>query len=221
MTLAEAISTVAVAGCRLVPDDAGGVALVVPQGTTVAREVLDVLRAHREQLAAVHAPARAAASPAPAADDLRDYLRDRGVSAAAAELVVHAAQTFKVPGQAITVEAPIDDEENGPEPVFFEPGVPLLTTVETQWHRPGQGYYTVPAGTLGLAITQTWAIADDDARQQVEAVIADAKQRHKPLHIPVWLAGEVRALDLPAFTFDGAVAPADMDLLPWRRRGAA
>jgi hypothetical protein len=219
VTLAEAISTVAMAGCRLVPDNAGSVALVVPEGTNVPREVLDVLRAHREQLAAVHATAAPPPQPSPPADDLGEYLRDRGVSEAAAELVVHAAKTFNVPGQAITFDRPIDDEEDGPEPVFFEPGVPILTTMKTVWHRAGSGYFTIPEGTLGLAIPQTWAIADDDAWQQVEAVIAGAKQRHKPLHIPVWLAGEVRALDLPAFTFDGAVAPADMDLLPWRNRG--
>lgn len=216
MTLAEAITTVAVAGCRLVPDDAGGVSLVVPDGTAIPRAVLEVLRAHREQLAAVHArpPAGpAAAPPRPAAaDDLRDYLRDKGIADAGAELVVHAARLFKVPGQAITIEEP----EQEPPPVFFEPGIPILTTIDTEWHAPGRGYFTVPAGTLGLAIPQRWAIADDDARQQIERTIDHAKRQRKPLHVAIWLAGAVRALDMTAFTFEGAVAPPDLDLLPWR-----
>ena len=73
MTLAEAISTVAVAGCRLVPDDAGGIALVVPEGTTISTEVLVVLQAHRQQLGAAHAEP-AAPAPAAAYDDLAEYL---------------------------------------------------------------------------------------------------------------------------------------------------
>lgn len=214
MTLAEAISTVAVAGCRLVPDHAGGVALVVPDGTTISRVVLEVLRAHRQQLAAAHATPAASPPPpvAAAADDLHEYLREKGIAEAAADLVVHATRVFNVPGQAITIE----HAELEPEPVFFEPGVPILTTIDTEWHAPGQGYFTVPAGTLGLAIPQRWAIADADARQQVEAAIDHAKQQHKPVHVAVWLAGTVRALDLTAFTFEGAVAPAGLDLMPWR-----
>lgn len=217
MTLAEAISTVAVAGCRLVPDNAGGVALVVPDGTTISRVVLEVLRAHREQLAAAHAAPTARPAPA-AADDLHEYLREKGIAEAAAGLVVHAARVFNVPGQAITIERP----EQEPEPVFFEPGIPILTTTETVWHDPGWGYFTLPPGTLGLAIPQRWAIADDDARQELEATIEDARRQHKPVHVAVWLAGAARALDMTAFTFEGAVTPPGLDLLPWRSpRGAA
>lgn len=214
MTLAEAISTVAVAGCRLVPDHAGGVALVVPDGTTIPRVVLEVLRAHREQLAAAHAMPAASPPPLPAAaaDDLREYLREKGITEAAADLVVHAARVFNVPGQAITIE----HAELEPEPVFFEPGAPILTTIETEWDHAGGGHLTVPAGTLGLAIPQRWAIADADARQGVEATIECAKRQHKPVHVAVWLAGAVRALDLTAFTFEGAVAPPGLDLMPWR-----
>lgn len=221
MTLAEAISTVAVAGCRLVPDHAAGVALVVPDGTTIPRAVLEVLRAHREQLAAVHAVPTAGPAPGPAsaaADDLHEYLREKGIAEAAADLVVHAARVFNVPGQAITIERP----EQEPEPVFFEAGIPILTTIETEWHDPGRGYFTLPAGTLGLAIPQRWAIADADARQEVEATIEYAKRQHKPVHVAVWLSGAARALDMTAFTFEGAVAPPGLDLLPWRSpRGAA
>jgi hypothetical protein len=219
MTLAEAISTVAVAGCRLVPDHTGGVSLVVPDGTTIPRAVLEVLRAHREQLAAAHATPTVTPGPAAAAaGDLREYLREKGIAEAAADLVVHATRVFNVPGQAITIE----HAELEPEPVFFEPGVPILTTIDTEWHAPGRGYFTVPAGTLGLAIPQRWAIADADARHEVEAAIDHAKQQHKPVHVAVWLADGVRALDLTAFTFEGAVAPSGLDLMPWRLpRGAA
>ena len=48
-----------------------------------------------------------------------------------------------ITGQAITIEQP----EQEPEPVFFEPGVPILTAIDTEWHTPGRGYFTVPAGT--------------------------------------------------------------------------
>jgi hypothetical protein len=209
MTLAEAISTVAVAGCRLVPDHANGVTLVVPDGTTISREVLQVLREHREQLAAVHAEPEA---PPAAGDDLRDYLREKRIADAGAELVVHAARAFNVPGQAITFEQP-DDE---PEPAFFEPGIPIVTTIDTEWLEAGRGYFILPAGTLGLAIPQRWAIADAGARVEVEAAIDHAKRQHKPVHVGVWLAGAARALDITAFTFEGAVAPPDLDLLPWR-----
>ena len=36
-----------------------------------------------------------------------------------------------------------------------------------------------------------------------------------------FVAGSPRALDLDAFTFEGAVAPPDMDLVPWRSRPGA
>jgi len=228
MTLAEAISTVAMAGCRLVPDDAGGVALVVPEGTTVARQVLEVLRAHREQLGAAHRRPPASATAAAAAeagealaidhDDLADYLYEKGVSDTGVELVTLAARIFNVRGESITVELPAKPDE----PVaFFEPGIPIVTTVSTKWHKPGAGYFELPAGTLGLAIPQPWAIADPVARQQLAGAIDLAKRQGKPTHVAVWLAGEPRALDLDSFTFDGAVAPAGLDLLPWRAGAAA
>lgn len=226
MTLAEAISTVAVAGCRLVPDDAGGIALVVPEGTTISREVLGVLQAHREQLGAAHArppatplpeaPAApaAAAAAADADDDLAEYLAEKGLPAATAELVVYAARLFEVPGQAITIERVVADAA----PELFEPGIPTQTTIETKWHKPGAGYFTVPAGTVGLLVPQLWAIGDEHARQGVESTIADAKRRGLPVHVPVWLAGEPRALELDAITLEGVVPTAGMDLTPWRSR---
>lgn len=213
MTLAEAISTVAVAGCRLVPDDAGGIALVVPEGTTISREVLGVLQAHRQQLGAAHA-VPAAPAPAAANDDLAEYLAEKGLPAATAELVVYAARLFEVPGQAITIERVVADAA----PELFEAGIPMQTTIETKWHKPGAGYFTVPAGTVGLLVPQLWAIDDDHARAGIESTIADAKRRGLPLHVPVWLAGEPRAIGMDAITLEGVVPPAGMDLTPWRSR---
>jgi len=228
MTLAEAISTVAAAGCRLVPDDAGGVALVVPEGMTVSRQVLEVLRAHRELLGAAHRRPPASATAAAAADaggaltiehdDLADYLHEKGVSDTGIELVKLAARIFNVRGESITVEPPAAPDE---PVVFFEPGVPIVTTVSTKWHKPGTGYFELPAGTRGLAIPQTWAIADTIARQQLEAAIESARKQGQPTHVAVWLAGEPRALDLDSFTFEGAAATAGLDLLPWRAGAAA
>ena len=213
MTLAEAISTVAVAGCRLVPDDAGGIALVVPEGTTISTEVLVVLQAHREQLGAAHAEP-AAPAPAAADDDLAEYLVEKGLPAATAELVVYAARLFEVPGQAITIERVVADAE----PELFEAGIPMQTTTETKWHRPGAGYVVVPAGTVGLLVPQLWAIDDDHARAGIESTIADAKRRGLPLHVPIWMAGEPRAIGMDAITLEGVVLPAGMDLTPWRAR---
>ena len=48
MTLADVITTIATAGCRIVADHSGGIALEVPPGSTVAADVLAVLSAHRE-----------------------------------------------------------------------------------------------------------------------------------------------------------------------------
>ena len=220
MTLAQAFTELAAAGCRLVPDEAGGVALVVPEGATMAREVLELLRQHREEIAAAHAvPATTAAvESSPAADDIGEYLREKNVTETAIALVVHAAELFGVHGQGIVHEPVGEDLGDGLEPVFFENGIPIKTTIETMWHETGVGYVTLPAGFPGLAIPQVWAIADDHARRQVESVIATAKKQKKPLHIPVWLAGRERALEMTAFTFDGAVAPPGTDLMPWRSR---
>jgi len=210
MTLAEAISTVAVAGCRLVPDHAGQVVLVVPEGTTISTEVLEVLRAHREQLGAAHAPP-AAPPPAAPADDLGEYLVEKGLPEATADLVVYAARLFEVPGQGISIERVVADAQ----PELFEPGIPMQTIVETRWHKPGAGYFTVPAGTVGLLVPQLWAIGDETCHG-IESTIADAKRRGQTLHVPVWLAGEPRAIGMDAITLEGVVAPAGMNLTPWR-----
>jgi len=210
MTLAEAISTVAVAGCRLVPDHAGQVVLVVPEGTTISTEVLEVLRAHREQLGAAHAPP-AAPPPAAHSDDLGEYLVEKGLPEATADLVVYAARLFEVPGQGISIERVVADAQ----PELFEPGIPMQTIVETRWHKPGAGYFTVPAGTVGLLVPQLWAIGDETCHG-IESTIADAKRRGQTLHVPVWLAGEPRAIGMDAITLEGVVAPAGMNLTPWR-----
>jgi hypothetical protein len=206
MNLADAIHELAVAGCRLTAAPDGGIALDVPPGATVARQVLDVLRAHRQELAAVAAPAP------PPVSDLADYLSSKGITGSAAELVLRAAQTFEIRHDRITVEA----EAAEPSPVFFEPGIPALTTTETEWHVAGRGLVTIPAGTLGLLIPQVWAIADDGERVGIEGMLESLRRHRKPPHVPVWLEGKARAIETNLITFEGAVAPDGMNLLPWR-----
>ena len=208
MTLADAITLVATAGCRIVADHSGGIALEVPPGATVAADVLAVLSAHREQLAAVATPAE------PVAGDLHQYLAIRGITGAAAELVEHAAATFDVKHQAITVER--DDAE--PEPVVFEEGVPLITLIDTVWAAAGGGTSIIPGGTLGLAIPQVWAIADRFERHGIEGILESIKRRKLPRHIPVWLDGHARVIEITLVDFEHAVATPGMNLMPWRLR---
>ncbi len=206
MTLADAITTIATAGCRIVADHSGGIALEVPPGSTVAAEVLAVLSAHRDQLAAVATPAEVPAG------DLHEYLSIKGITGAAAELVEHAAATFNVKHQAITVER--DDAE--PEPVFFEDGVPFLTLADTEWSAAGGGTSVIPSGALGLAIPQVWAIDDRFERHGIEAILESIKRRKLPRHIPVWLDGHARVIEITLVDFEHAVATPGMNLMPWR-----
>lgn len=231
MTLADAIQSLAISGCRLTAGLDAGITLVVPDGATVDRQVLDVLRAHREQLTPVVSPAVAAAeekekppgaetdaaastTSAARGDDLAEYLAEKSISGSAAELVLHAAQAFNVRTDRITVEA--DGPAAEPGPTFFEPGVPCLTTIDTEWHEAGIGLVTVPAGTLALAIPQTWAIADPGEQVGIEATLDSLRRHKKPMHVPVWLNGKARAIEHSLITFEGAVAPHGMNLLPWR-----
>ncbi len=207
MTLADAITTIATAGCRIVADSSGGIALEVPPGSTVAAEVLAVLSAHREQLAAVATPAEAPAG------DLHQYLAIKGITGAAAELVEHAAATFDVKHQAITIER--DDAEH--EPVFFEEGVPFITLADTEWSAAGGGTAIIPGGTLGLAIPQVWAIADRFERHGIEAILESIRRRKLPKHIPVWLEGQARVIEITLIDFEHAVATPGMNLMPWRQ----
>ena len=206
MTLADAITTIATAGCRIVADHSGGIALEVPPGATVAADVLAVLSAHREQLAAVATPAE------PVAGDLHEYLAIKGITGAAAELVEHAAATFNVKHQAITVER--DNAE--PEPVFFEDGVPFITLVDTEWAAAGGGTSIIPGGSLGLAIPQVWAIDGRFERHGIEAILESIKRRKLPRHIPVWLDGHARVIEITIVDFEHAVAAPGMNLMPWR-----
>jgi hypothetical protein len=206
MTLAEAITTIATAGCRILADSSGGITLDVPPGSTVAAEVLAVLSAHREQLAAVATPAEAPA------DDLHQYLAIKGITGAAAELVEHAAATFNVKHQAITVERDGGDAE----PVFFEEGVPFLLLADTEWSAAGGGTSIIPGGTLGLAIPQVWAIGDRFERHGIEAILESIKRRKLPRHIPVWLDGHARVIEITLVDFEHAVATPGMNLMPWR-----
>ena len=206
MTLAEAITILATAGCRIVADPSGGIALDVPPGSTVTSEVLAVLSAHREQLAAVATPAE------PVAGDLHEYLAIKGITGSAAELVEHAAATFAVKHQAITVER--DNAE--PEPVFFEEGVPFITLIDTEWAAAGGGTSIIPGGSLGLAIPQVWAIDGRFERHGIEAILESIKRRKLPRHIPVWLDGHARVIEITIVDFEHAVAAPGMNLMPWR-----
>jgi hypothetical protein len=208
MTLADAFHALTTTGCRLEADPAGGITLIVPDGTTVPAEVLDALRAHREQLTA-------ALAPPPPAGDLRQYLGTKGITGAAAELVEHAAATFNVKHQAITVER--DNAE--PEPVFFEEGVPFLTLIDTEWPAIGGGATFIRGGTLGLAIPQVWAIDDPFERHGIEGILESIKRRKLPRHIPVWLDGQARVIEITLVDFENATAPPGMNLMPWRSNG--
>ena len=219
MTLAEAIHALAITGSRLA-GASGGITLVVPEGATVDRQVLEVLRAHRKQLTAIVGPSAASVEekekpPAPArVVDLADYLAEKSITGSAAELVLQAAHLFNVATDKITIEA--DDGQAEPAPTFFEPGLPCLTTIDTEWHEAGVGLITIPAGTLALAIPQTWAIADDGERVGVEVTLDSLRRHRKPPHLPVWLWGKARTIEVSLITFEGAVAPSGMNLLPWR-----
>jgi len=209
MTLADAFHALATAGCRFVTNHDGGIALDVPDGATVAHEVLDVLRAHRDELAALAQPRAPAEVPT---DDLTDYLTGKGITGAAAELVLHAAKTFEVRHDRITVEEAAVDAG----PVLFEPGIPVLTTIDTEWNTAGRGLFTIPAGTLALVIPQVWAIASDFERAGIESMLEGVRRHKKPPHVPLWLEGQARAVETSTITFEGAVAPDGMNLLPWR-----
>jgi hypothetical protein len=213
MNLADAVHALAITGSRLTAGLDGGITLVVPDGTTVPRQVLDVLRAHREQLAAVVEPA-ATAPVEPRRGDLAEYLAEKSITGSAAELVLHAARAFNVRTDRIKVEAEGPAAESAP--TFFEPGVPCLTTIDTEWHEAGIGLVTVPAGTLAIVIPQTWAIADPHEQVGIEATLDSLRRHKKPLHVPVWLNGKARAIEHSLITFEGAVAPDGMNLLPWR-----
>jgi hypothetical protein len=215
MTLADAFHALAITGCRLGAGPDGGITLDVPPGAVVPREVLEVLRANREALAAAVAPAATTATATPAGgDDLADYLAGRGLAGQAAELVLHAVEAFDVPHDRITFEL---DEPPGPPPEFFEPGLPCLTTIDTLWHDAGR-LVEIPAGTLALAIPQAWAIDDACGRAEVEATLDYLRRQKKPPHVPVWIAGKARTLESTSITFEGAVAPDGMTLTPWRPR---
>jgi hypothetical protein len=206
MTLADAITLLATAGCRIVADHDGGIALDVPPGSTVTSEVLAVLSAHREQLAAVATPAEAPV------DDLHQYLAIKGITGSAAELVEHAVATFNVKHQAITIER---DEVEAP-PVFFEEGVPFITLIDTEWSVAGGGTSIIPGGSLGLAIPQVWAIDDLFERHGIEGILESIKRRKLPRHIPVWLDGHARVIEITLVDFEHAVATPGMNLMPWR-----
>lgn len=208
MTLAEAFTALAMAGCRLTAAPGGGVALVVPEGAEVSRQVLDVLAAHRDELART-----AQAEPEAKVVDLNDYLETHGITGNSANYVMLVAKTFDVKAQSITVEG----EAAAPAPVFFEPGIPAITAVDTR-PIPTRGGISavIPAGTLGLLVPQTWAIHDQRHRAVIESIQDVMRRRRDPLHVPFWHDGEAKLVDATHITFEGAVAPDGMNLLPWR-----
>lgn len=214
MTLGEAFDILNTAGCRIVPDDDGGITLDIPAAAPpIPRDVLAVLSANREALVAAFGQTTGEAVAA----DLAEYLASKQITGASAELVLHAAKLFGVKGQGITIEGPDFEEREQAGPVqFFEDGIPFVMKTDTTWHQPGIGKLAIPAGTLGLAIPQTWAIADAAERVEIEGMIASHKRRRILDYLPVWLEGRARLVRTSDFTFAGAVAPAGMNLTPWR-----
>jgi hypothetical protein len=182
--------------------------LDVPPGATIDRQVLAVLSANRQTLAAAIQPP----APTPAVD-LAEYLAAKGLDADSTACAIHAAAAFGVKAQNVTIEAQGDDEA---DPVFFEPGVPCLTTTDTRWHEPGRGYVTIPAGTFGLVMPQPWAMADDFERRGIEALLAAMEKSKAPPHVAVWLAGRARVVERDLLTLQSVTAPDGADLLPWR-----
>lgn len=214
MTLGEAFDILTATGCRIVPDDIGGIALdVPPTAPPIPRDLLAVLSANREALVAAFGQTTGEAVAA----DLAEYLASKQITGASAELVLHAAKLFGVKGQGITIEGPDFEEREQAGPVqFFEAGIPFVMKTDTMWHQPGIGRFIIQAGTLGLVIPQTWAIADATDRVEIEGMIASHKRRKLFDYLPVWLVGRPRLARTSDFTFEGAVAPAGMNLTPWR-----
>ncbi len=207
MTIAEAVHALAVAGCRLAPGPDGGMTVVVPEGTTVQREALEVLRAHRDQLSGL-VPAK------PRAADLAEYLAEKKIVGSTAELVLHAARTFNVPIDRITIEG---DPPAEAAPVTFEPGIPAITTANAfPATKEGSAQQPLPAGALGLLVPQLWAIHDAAHRAEVEAIREAIRLQGRPVHVPLWMNGRVHLVDHRTITVEGAVAPDGMNLLPWR-----
>lgn len=219
MTLADAIHALAITGARLTTSPDGGLALVVPDGATISRQVLDVLRAHREQLTPVVGSSPATVEqkekpPAPArVVDLAEYLAEKSITGNAAELVLHAARLFNVATDRITIEGEATAEV---EPTFFEPGLPAITTVATAAvPRRGGTATIIPAGALGLLVPQPWAIHDRRQRAEVESIQHVRRRQGRPC-VPFWHEGEIHLVEPNSITFEGAVAPDGMNLLPWR-----
>lgn len=205
MTLADAFHALAVAGCRLTAAPDGGMTLEVPTGAAIDRAVLEVLAANRDAVtAAIQAPALQTA-------DLAEYLQAKGLAPASAALVLHSAKAFDVKSDAITIEA-----EDQAKPVFFDPGIPCITTTETRWHEPGRGYVTMPAGTAGLVIPQPWAIADNFDRNGIEGLLAGLEKAKAAPHVPVWIAGRARVLEAASIDCQNVTATPGADLIPWR-----
>jgi hypothetical protein len=149
--------------------------------------------------------------------DLADYLTSHGITGASAEYVMLVAKTFAVKAESITVEG----EATVPAPVLFEPGIPAITTIDTQPIPTRGGTATViPGGTLGLLVPQTWAIHDERHRAVVQSIQDLIRRRRDPLHVPFWHDGEAKLVDATHITFEGAVAPDGMNLLPWRPQPA-
>lgn len=215
MTLADAFDLLNRSGCRIVRDASGLTLDIPPEAPPLPAELLTVLQANREQLMAVTPPPTTATSRE---DDLREYLAEKQVSEKAAGTVLHAARLFDIPGQAITIEAADADAAGDAEGStdFFEPGIPFKTLIDTEWREPGGETIAVPAGAVGLAMPQPWAIDDKEDRIEIEALIQSHKRRKITGFMPVWLEGRARVLHVSEFTFDGVAPPDGMNLLPWR-----
>jgi hypothetical protein len=221
LSLTDALSHLAAAGCRILPQEAEGLELDVPPGANVSSEVLDVLAAHREQLAAAFGlpaqrPPLADDGADPEREALAEYLAKNGVRGSAAELVMYASDALKIRLDDIRVKStsPKDEVE------FFAPGIPVRTKIDTRWHEPGRVIRLIPARTVGLAIPQPWAISNDFDRKGVLAQLAAVRRKRQPSHIGVWLANRPRVMAVAELEFDPSIPTEGLDLMPWRQTEA-
>ena len=68
-----------------------------------------------------------------------------------------------------------------------------------------------------LAIPADEAIlASAKAGIGIEAILESIKRRKLPRHIPVWLDGQARVIEITLIDFEHAVATPGMNLMPWR-----
>jgi len=218
MSLVDAFQVLATAGCRFSVQPPTGLALDVPAGAEVPAAVLETLAAHREEIAAAMGLSSRQAPLAdegadPDGEEIADHLARHGIYGSLAELITHASDVFGVRLSGIRIEPPGADRPAE----FFAPGWPVRTRVETLWHEPGRISRTIPAGAIGLAMPQPWAVADAFERRGLLNALRHASRTAREPHVAIWLEGRPRTLAISDVELDSSVPTEGMDLMPWRR----